>query len=206
MSRYQDVQAIWVLLLRGVFYIVNPVVIVSTASVVVLDLLAHIYHVIDPQGRLEKRPENGNRALAENGHRALGLIATYAVIMTTFNEFDFPSDQIPSSEVDISIKLVYNMLRYGLLTRQVQKWLTRNRREAEPTGMKWMDSSFGLKMYCQQCLQKLWPGLASFRSTFVILGRNPCLLLLLASVALLVSGSHDPGEIACNFIMLFAHI
>ena len=180
MSRYQDVQAVRVLSLRGVFYIFNLVVIFSTSAMVVLYLCRHIVHVIDSQGRLKKRPANGSRAL--------GFIATYAMFMRTVHEFAFMSDRISRFKVNISIYLVYNIIRYGLLTRRVQTVLTRNRREAGLTGMKRMVASFDLSMYCQGGLQtQLWHELAKTYSFFVMRGWRTFLMLPIWMLALLLS-------------------
>ena len=180
MSGYQDVYSIGALPFRGVFDLVNHVVFSSTSAIVVLYLYHLISQVIGSRGHLKDLPVNDKRAL--------GLIATYATFMPTFNESAFMSDQMSRFSVDISINLVYNILSYGLLTRQVQILLTRNRGEADLTGMKRIVTSFCLIIFCQLCaLTLLCHDLAINYSIFMM--RDCCTFLMLPiwMLALLLS-------------------
>ena len=186
MSDYQDVLAMRALPLGGVFDLVdvNYVIVFSTSAAMVVLFLYHlISRVIDSRRRLKDTFVNDKRAVG-----LIAMAATYVVTTTMDNDFASPYLRISGFRLDISIYLMYNFFGRFFLTRQVLTLLTRNRREAELTGMKRMVTSFGLTIFCQlSVLRQLCQELGTIYHTFVTFGWIPCFLLLLRMLALLSS-------------------
>lgn len=159
-SGYQAVQIVRALPLRDVFhgfYIIGHALVHWAPVIAVVHSYRLIYYDdIDYRARVKKRTVNKKRAV--------GFVATYCISTII----------ITTRVVDSSINLIYINVIYLFLSTLLQTLLTRNRRKAELTGIKWMVRFVVIYIFYRYCWQ-LSRELVIVDSLFVMCGWSTCL-------------------------------